>query len=452
MATFSAPGIGAGIDGNSIITQLLAIQARPLNNIKRQQSAVQAQISAYGSLKSAVSTFKSALSDLVSADKFKQHAATSSDESAFTVSATSSAAAGNSSITVVSLADSHKRASSAYADAVTDIGGTGTIDITVNGSTSSITVAAGATLTDIKNAINEAGDNPGVTASIINEAGGSRLILTSDDTGLTNAISITTTDDDLNNTDALGLSKLFYVGTGADQYAREITAAADANLTVDGFTVNSASNSVTGVIEGVTIKLEGAGSGTLAVASDDEAVTETVQGFVTAYNDLRSTLSTMYENDLNRDSTIRTIEQSLLSIMGSSTTTTGVFTHLSSIGITRDKEGTMSLDSSKLTTALSTDFDSVTALFSDATEGIAVRLESYADDLLDFDGLLATREEGLNNRIRSFDDQIDRWKLRLVAIEKRYAKQFASLDATIAGLQGTSSFLSAQMTSLIGGR
>ena len=448
----SAPGVGSGLDGNMIITQLMSIEARPLTEIRRKQTEVQSQISSYGKLKSTVSSFQDAMAALDTVKEFKQLAATSSNEDAFTVTATSSAVAGNNSINVINMAAAHKRASSAYVDSATDIGGTGTIDITIGANTSSITVAAGATLTDIRDSINEAADNPGVTASIINEAGGSRLILTSDDTGLDNAITVAVTDDDGNSADATGLSKLFYVGNGVDdQYAREITAAADAELEVDGFTVNSASNSVTGVIDGITIELKAAGAGTLTVARDDEAIKESIQGFVTAYNDLRSALTSMYEGELNRDRTLRYIDQSLLRIVGSITSTTGTYTHISQVGVSRDRYGTMSLDTSDLTEAMDADFESVVSLFSDATEGFATRLETYADDLLGLDGLISSREDSLDSQLRRLGDRVLREESRLEAIEERYMKKFGSLDITMASLNASSTFIMSQMVGLIGG-
>ncbi len=452
MAVLSASGMSIGIDGSSIIKQLVAIQSRPLQDIRQQQSKIEAQISAYGKLRSAISTFESAMSKLASQydNAFKSLSAVSSNEDAFTATAASTATAGSHAVNVIGLAYAHKKASSAYVDSATDIGGTGSLDITVNGNTSNITVAAGSTLADIRDAINNAVDNPGVTASIVNESLGSRLILTSKETGAANTITITVNDDDAVTGDFSGLSKLFDVGDGAtDAFAREITAAADATLEVDGFTVNSASNTVTGVIEGVSFQLKGAGNGTLTISQDDSAITEAAQNFADAYNELRDTITSMYKGDLKRDPTLRMMEQNLLSIVGA-TTAAGTYTHISQVGLTRDKEGTMSLNSSDLTAALANDFDSVAALFTDATNGIAVRLEAFADQLAGADGLIKSREDGLDSRMSSLKNQESRWELRILDMEARYKRQFAAMDATVSALQGSSNYLASQMTSLIG--
>ena len=451
MALISAPGIGSGLDGNTIISQLMAIQSRTLDNIRQQQNELKAKISSYGTLKSAVSTFKDALSDLSAANKFKKFSVSSSNESAFTATASSSAARGSYDVVVNSLAYADKQASSAYTNATTDIAGTGTLSITVNGSTSDITVSAGDTLTDIRDAINQASDNPGVTATILNETDGSRLILTSNNTGLDNAITIGVTDDDSNNTDASGLSQLFYVGNGVDDvYAREITAAADASVTVDTFTITSATNNVTTAIDGITLQLvEGGGlSGTLSISRDDEAIKESAKEFVTAYNDLRSKIISMYEGELNRDSTLRRMDRGLLQVVSATTSGTGVYSHISQIGVSRDRYGVMSLNETTFTNAMDTNFDSVVALFTDATEGIGVRLESYADDLLDSGGMISTREDGLNSRQRSLDSKILREQERLEGVEARLVKQFTNLDTTMSSLSSSNNFLSMQMMNL----
>lgn len=447
MAVVSAPGIGSGLDGSTIISQLMAIESRTLDGFRQQQSDLSAQLSSFGKLKSAVSTFKDSLSDLSDADKFKQFSASSSNESAFTVTADASAARGSYSVTVNSLAYADKQASSAYADAATDIGGSGTLDITVDGNTSSISVAAGATLTDIRDAINQASDNPGVTASILNEVDGSRLILTSNETGVANEITLSTTDDDGNNADASGLSKLFYVGNGVDDvYAREVTAAKDASLTMDGFDITSTTNNVTGAIDGITIQLVNEGqSGTLSVSRDDEAIKDSVQSFVTAYNDLRSQLTSLYEGELSRDSSLRYIEQGLLQVVGARTTGTGTYSSLSLVGVTRDKYGVMSLDSTALTNAMNADFNSVVSLFTNQTEGIGARLTDFADNVLGSDGIISNREEGIGRRQRFLSDRVIREQLRLDAVEARLVNQFANLDTTMASLNSTNSYLMAQM-------
>jgi len=444
MAALSAAGLSLGIDGTAMIQQLVAIKTRPLQAIRDQQSEIQLQLSAYGRMKSAVSIFESAMSELSSPfdNAFINFSATSSDDKTFTASAGSSAAAGSYSIEVIGLAVAKKQASSAYVDSITDIGGSGSIDITVGADTSNITVAAGSTLADIRDAINQATDNPGVTAAILNEAGGSRLILTSNETGVANAFTLTVNDGDGNSADNGGLSKLFF--QDADPLvltdSSVISAAADAQIKIDGFTINSATNKVTGAIDGISIDATAIGSGTLTIVRDDAAIQEAVDKFVTVYNDLKSSLDTLYEGDLDGDSSLRLIQQNMLSVLNA-TFASGTYSSISQVGVTRDQDGVLSLDASALTAALDNDMESVAALFADETNGVAVRMQAFADQLLGFDGMLASREEGLNSRIYSLGEQENRWKIRAVEIEARYKKQFAAMDAAVASMQASSGFL-----------
>lgn len=448
----SAPGVGSGLDINSIISQLMAIERQPLQALKVKQKLVENQISAYGSLKGALSDFQSAMKGLADLGTVSSYGATSSNESVLSATLSTSAQQGSHSIVVNSLAKVDKLASSSYADANTDIGGTGTLTLTVNGSAMNVTVDATTnTLAEIRDAINNDSNNPGVTATIINESGGSRLVLTSDDTGAANDINVSFTDDDLNNTDNTGLSKLFFVGDdSADAFARNISQAVDASLTVDGFSVSSASNTVTGVIDGVSLNLKAEGTTTLSIASDSTAIEEKAQEFVDAYNNLMDTLEKYRDkgSELAADTTIRMIERQIKSIMYDGASIAGnPYSHLSHIGLEVDKYGTMSLDTGRLQDILDEDPAYVSGLFSDSTQGFAVRLEAYTDGLLASGGVLEIRTDGLNDRISVLEKQQERLEYRLELIEKRYLTVFTNMDTAIAGMQSTSSFLSSQMTS-----
>ncbi|MCU7860875.1 MAG: hypothetical protein KZQ86_13830 [Candidatus Thiodiazotropha sp. (ex Lucinoma kastoroae)] len=172
-------GIGAGADWNGIINQLLQIESRPLTQLRSREQEINQQISDYGKVKSAVDTFKSSIVDLTSASGFAAFSTTSSDEAVLTVTADSTAVASRYDVVVTQLASHDKLASSAYADSSTAVG-TGSLSITVGGTTMNLTVdATNNTLAGLRDAINNASDNPGVTATILNETAGSRLILTS---------------------------------------------------------------------------------------------------------------------------------------------------------------------------------------------------------------------------------------------------------------------------------
>ena len=287
--TIGFSGISTGSDWNSIINQLLVVESQPLSALQSRDRDLDEKISDFGLVKSAIDTFKTTVEELTSSSGFAAFTSTTTDEAVVTVSTDTAAVPSSYDVVVTQLASRDKLASSAYADANTAIG-TGTLSITVDGNTMDITLdGTNNTLSDLRNAINSANDNPGVTASILNEAGGSRLILTSEESGLANAINVSVADgDDASNTDANGLSRLFHIGVGGDGLAEQVDTAQDAMLTIDGFSIENASNNVTGAISGVTLNLTGLGSSSINIARDNTQIEEKIGGFVDAYNTLLS--------------------------------------------------------------------------------------------------------------------------------------------------------------------
>lgn len=443
-------GIGAGADWNSIINQLLAIEARPLDQLRSREREIDQQISEYGKIKSAVDTFRTTVEELTTASGLAVFSTSSSDETVLTVSADETAAVSSYDVVVTQLASGDKLASSAYADSTTTAVGTGTLTIDVGGGPAmNLTVdASNNTLEGLRDAINSAADNPGVTATILNETGGSRLILTSNETGAANDINVTYTDDDGNNTDASGLSRLFYIGVGGDGLAEQIATAQDAQLTIDGFSVESASNSVTTAITGVTLELVAAGSSSIGITRDNTGIEEKIQGLVDAYNTVLDEFDAMEESSLGRDSSLRRMKQGFVDILNQTATVDGADAYLFEIGITRDQYGELSLDSGDLADALASDFDRVSQILTEATTGFANRFYNYADLLLDIDGIIDSKDESLNSQKDSLQTQIERQELYLDSYEKQLIEQFAALDQTIAILQNTSSYLTSQLAAI----
>ena len=451
MATISAPGVGSGLDIQGLIQQLMEVEREPLRQLEKQQQDYEAQLSAYGRLKSALSSFQSAMADLSSVADFRKYTTVSSDESVLTASASSAAAVGSYDIVVNTLAERHKLSSGAYADSDTTAVGTGTLTIDVGGNAFSVTIdASNNTLEGIAAAVNDAADNTGVMATVINDGTSAYLVFTASETGTANALTVTVTGDgDGNDTDNAGLSALTFV-SGGTQNMTQIQAPVDASLTIDStFNVTSGSNTVTGVISGVTLELEALGSATLDVQRDTEGVTESVQAFVDAYNALRNTLNDLGDDELEGDSTLRSIAGRLRGVLN--TPPTGLstsLTALSEVGITTERDGTLSLDTATLNDALASDFNGVAQLFANDPQGYAFRFEALADELLDVEGVIKAREDGLNERIDLTEERITRMEYRLDKIEQRYLAQFTALDTLLAQLQATGNFLSQQLGAL----
>ncbi|MET0009437.1 MAG: flagellar filament capping protein FliD [Candidatus Thiodiazotropha sp. 6PLUC4] len=447
--TIGFSGISTGSDWNSIINQLLAVESQPLTTLQSRDRDLDEKISDFGLVKSAIDTFRTTVEELTSSSGFAAFTSTSTDEAVVTVSTDTAAVPSSYDIVVSRLASRDKLASSAYTDALTAVG-TGTLSITVDGNTMDITLdGTNNTLTDLRNAINSANDNPGVTASILNEEGGSRLILTSEESGLANAITVSVADgDDGNNTDANGLSRLFHIGVGGDGLAEQVDTADDALLTIDGFTIESASNNVTGAISGVTLNLAAEGSSSINIARDNTQIEEKIGGFVDAYNTLLSQIDDLEEGALANDSTLRRVRQGFVDVINQVVDLNGTNAYLFEIGITRDRYGTLSVDSAELSTALADDFNRVTQILSEETTGYASRFFAYADQLNDVGGVLDIKDETLNNQKTALQTQIDRQELHLETYEAMLIQQFASLDQTMAVLTSTSDYLTNQLSAL----
>lgn len=382
----SSPGIGSGLDVNGIVSQLMAVESRPLTLLNNKEAKQQAQLSAFGSLKGALSSFQGTVAALANPTKFTAVTTNLADSTIATTSATSKATAGSYSIEVQALAQAQKIKSANFANTAATVGtGTLTIDSgTYNGgiftlnpdkASQTITIAAGeSSLAGVRDAINNA--SAGVTASVVNDGTGDRLVIASKDTGLSNALKITVADDDANNIDNVGLSQLAYdASTGGTTNLTQTVAASNATLVIDGITISKASNTITDAIQGVTLNLlkTNIGSATkLSVAPDTASIQGSIQSFVRAFNDLGKTITDLSRFDaatkkasvLTGDSTLRSIQSQLRGVLNTPLSAAGGgFSTLSEIGISFQKDGTLLLDSGKLSTALADPTKDVSTMF-----------------------------------------------------------------------------------------
>lgn len=385
-------GIGSNLDVNSIITKLMQVEAQPLTSLATKEASYQAKLTAYGTLSSALSSFQSSVTSLSSIATFQNLSANTGDSSIATATTTSSAVAGTYNVNITKLAQAQSISSAGQAATNTTIGSgtSSTISIqfgTISGGSSTNGTYTGATFTQdanqalaeitidstnntlqgIRDAINAA--NKGVTASIVGDGNATvpyHLVLTSAKTGASSSMKISVTGDgDLQN--------LLNYDPAATQNLKEVTTAQSANLTVNGIAISSESNSVSGVIQGATLNLAKAGSTTISLNNNVSGVQSSVNGFVKAYNDLQSALKSLTGYDattkrggiLQGDSTAVGIQNQVRNILNSSVNGLGGgVTTLSAIGVTTQKDGTLAVDSSKLTKALNSNFSDIGGLFS----------------------------------------------------------------------------------------
>ena len=436
----SASGIGSGLDVNSIVSQLMAIERQPIDALNKKQASYNTKLSDFGKLQSALSTFRSAADALKSGTNFATFSALSGDTSAYTATASSSASTGTYSISVTALAKAERRISDGVAtssEAVATVGST----LTIQGQTITIT-GANNSLTGLRDAINSTA-NIGVSASIVFDGTSNHLVLNGTSTGVANALTISTSDA------GAILSSI----AGALSATPGNQAAANASLTVDGMPITSATNTISDAIQGVTLNLTNttASAVALSVSTDMASVKSKIDAFVTAYNQLKSTAKTLGAGSLQGDSTLRSIQSDLSREFGvAASSLSGGYSYLSDIGISLQKDGTLAVDASKLDSALSSNFSGVQALFTDSSQGFANRFYTKLDGYISSTGLITNRTDGLNQRISRLDTQKLNLENRMTIIEKRYRAQFTALDKFMSSMNSTSSFLTQQLASLPG--
>ncbi len=450
MPSISVAGVGSGLDVQSIVAQLMEIERIPLQRLEQKQTRLESQISAYGQLKNTLSVFQDAMEKLGSADALRVFSSTTTNENIATITASSNADLGNFGLEVVRLAEQHKMTSAEVLNTDTFGGGAGdSITIQVGSDpVNSLTVDLGAasTLADIRTAINDDINNPGVQATVINgDNGNQKLILTSTDSGAANALALSYGGSITAAT--LGLQT--YNDIGGD------TSLLDAQINIDGYTITRPSNDINDVISGVTINLKGAAPGTvvsIGIERDLETVEASVQGFVDAFNSLRASLKDYRNGLLEADSSLLAIERQVMAVLNTPAAG-GVYSVLSEIGLSMQKDGNMSLNSADLKTALQNDFDGVAELFSADAQGFANRLKTLSGTWLDStDGLIKTRTDGLEARIDNIESRQISMERNLESVESRLLARFTALDALVGQLQGTGQFLTSQLASLPGAK
>ncbi len=455
MASVTSLGVGSGLDLNTLLTGLMNAERQPLQLLQQKQSNLQSQVSALGQVKSSLSALQSAAAALSTPASFATFQAVSSNSN---VSATASATAapGSYQIQVNQLAQQQKIQSTGFASIKTPAVANGTLTIQVGSDASkavNINVTdSNNTLAGLRDSINAAGS--GVVATIINDgsANGNHLVLTSKDGGSANQIKLS------------GLDGFNYdSATQTGQQFSQLQTAQDAKFTVDGIAITKSSNTVTDAIDGVTLNLAKAPTDgtatTLTVSRDTSAMSKKIQAFADAYNSLRSTLKNVSAWDstsksgaaLSGDYSVRAVQSQVLSAVTSSVPgSPGGFNKLSDIGITLQADGSLKVDSDKLTKALADPTKDASKLFTGVgtTGGLAAKVTKSVTSLLSDQGVVGSRTSGLNTSIKSVGDQMDNMNRQMDMIEKRYRTQFSNLDSTLAQLNSRGNYLLQQLSKM----
>ncbi len=440
MAAITFGGLASGIDSDAIITELMAIEHRPIDRMENDKSYLNTRLSAFSDFDDKLKGLLSSFEDIDTSKEFRSYSASAASEEFFTVDAGSTAAPGSYGIEVVNLAQVQKDVSVGYADPSTGNFTAGTIDI--NGT--AITVDAGDSLGDIVDKINGAnsGDTPtGVSAALINDgtANGYRIVLTGEDASTNFTATVTDVSD--------GTTALSFVNTQSAQQA---------TVNVDGITMVSDNNTLTGAIPGVTLtllKTNPAGETThLGVDVDTEGIKGKIDAFVSAYNDIISFVSDQKDSSWSNDSGLQSTKRKLQSFLTTSIGGTGAYQHLVDIGIKTNKDdGTISLDSDTFNDALTNNLEDVEKLFIGETgvEGIATKFETYLEGSTDsVNGIYASRKSSTDRSIKNIDNNIESTERRLEMRERTMRAQYESLELLMSSMNSTSSYLDQQMPML----
>ncbi len=455
-------GLATGLDTDSIISKIMDLERRPETLLKNRESAFQAKITGIGTLKGALSSFQSAVQALEDSDNFTSYSIKSSNRDILTASSSGTPSVGQYQITVTQLAQAQQLRSAAFTGTDTVVG-TGTITLQVGADTPvDVTIdSTNNTLSGIASAINDA--DAGVVAGIVNDGNGNYyLTLVGQKTGADNTISVSIADDDGNNTDASGLSSIY--SDPSTQSLTETQAALNAQLNVNGIDVERSENSISDLVEGVTIQLQKADASTpvtVDITRNSKGLEKKLDEFVTQYNNLIKTINglqsynpeTKEAGSLLGDSTVNRLRTQITSYLYRKVD--GIpddFNGLSKYGIQIDRQGVMSLDTSAVEEAMENDPDAVKDFFardSDGIQGLAVQLDTVLDGYLnETTGILSAKSDSLNSSIKSIENQIDSMEARLAKREENLRKQFESLETLMSSFQKTSSTLDQQLASL----
>jgi len=453
MASVTSLGTGSGLDLEGLLTKLMSVEQQPLVALQKKQTSYESTISSLGSLKSVLASLQTAAAAMVpdtgtaAANKYVSYKTSVGDSTIATASASSSASVGTYSLTNIVLATAQQ----IQKTGVTVPSGAGTLSIQVGtGTAVDVPISAGSSLSNVVSAINasNAGISASIVSSVVDGVTTDHLFLTSDTTGAANTISVTAsgtgwTDSDFN-----------YSTTTTNSWTQTEGTGTDASLSINGIATTSASNTLTTAISGLTINLAKAGSTTVTVTKDSTTnLTSVLNTFVTAYNSANTSMgslgtynaTTKVAGALQGNATLRTAKTQLTNLLfdtvagGSSD-----IQRLTDIGISLAKDGSLSLDTTKLNKAIASDYSGVANLVAKVGDAYDTTL----DNIVGTSGSLVTATKSYTSMISDLTDRETVLTDRLTQIEARYRKQFSALDTLISNLKSTSDYLTQQLKSI----
>jgi len=462
MATISSPGIGSGLDVKSIVSQLVAIERQPLTNLQVQAATVQTRISAYGQLKSLVSTLSDAASRLGSLTTFNAVTAKSSNSAAVSATAIGGTQANSFSVKVDNLAAAQATASGVLLP-VGGALGAGTLRLQlgqwtivprsftpqVGGGQVDIAVSATDTVSDVASKIN--GANAGVTATVLNDVSGERLLLRSASTGVAAGFELSVLSDaDGNPADAAGLSRLVNGATMQD--------AQDAHMRINDVPVSSSTNRFANVVSGITLTANqvSADPAEVTVSKDKSVLSRAINDFVAAYNAVNQAINEQTKYDpatrkaglLQGDSAAIGLQNALRGVL-QSTTGGSAYQRLADVGVAQQIGGDLSVDTAKLDAAIANG-DELRNLFradsgNPLTNGVAVKFSAFTKGLLATDGMFNSKDASLKRALDFNAKDQERLNEKVSRIEAQLNRRYSALDVQLNSLTALNAYVSQQV-------
>jgi flagellar hook-associated protein 2 len=463
MTGITSAGVGSGLDLEAIIQVSVEAENGPkVASLDKQESSLDLKLTVLGQIKSDISALEDSLTVLSDIDNFNQRKATVSQPSGgdvISVSTTSDATAGSFEIEVKQLAQGSRAVQAdidSYAsptDVVSASGGT--LTLTAGTEKFDVTLAAGATLEDLRAAINEATDNFGVSANIINTGGASplsKLVITSSESGDGNDLTITSNTAEL---DKVSTTK-FGSAPGSNDGGLVIAAAdkaQDAIMIIDGITTNSSTNTFANTIQDTTItalKVD-TEKANLSIDTDKELVRESLEKFVESFNSAILGLATAVTSKVT-DGTARGLRNALISQVGSMVSGAGNLQTVYDLGLSLEKDNTLKINSTGVNTlsdALDNSYDDIGTLFA-GTGGIGQILSDTMDLYTRAGGVIESQKDNVRVQKKSLDSSREKHEYRMEQFENRLREKYASLDVLIASLRAQGTAVTSALANLPG--
>ncbi|OPK09417.1 flagellar filament capping protein FliD [Pseudomonas sp. VI4.1] len=447
MASSTITGVGSGFDTVGIVTALVNAEKAPKQSqITKLQTSTTTQLSAVGTVKAALESYRTAIAKLNSVSSFNGLAASSSDEKISKVTIDDKASSGTYALDVTQLATASKVTSKVFEGGASAVVNAGTQSTTLTISQSdndyNVSIPAGATMQQTRDAINTQLQTKGISANVLTDANGSRLVISSQTTGKGTDITIS------------GNSEL---STGYSAGKPPV----NAEYTIDGIAMESSSNKVTSAISGVSLELIDTKPSTITVASNTGTLKTSVQSFVTAYNALLTSINTQTKvtatgdaatttsGALTGDASMRQLVNGIRNELLQNTTGSSIG-NLSQMGISTDqKTGLLTLDDKKWDAAVATPNGAleISKVFTGDT-GLVARMTKATAAYVGTSGLLASRASDLNAKLTDLTTQQGDLDRRMESLKSTLSAKYTAMDTLIAQMNASSSSIMTTLNSL----